>query len=282
MRFDIVVGNPPYNNGMDLDFIDLGCKISNKYCCMIVPAKWQTKSDDACGCASKNLDYAEFRKRWVHYISDVTFYPYSKDVFNIRTPDGVSYFLIGKEKQDTATVTNICNINRHFNSSERRSILNRESLLNCGNSLVKYLGNYKVFQISDYDLNKRYKVFVTCMTADMRTCGICDPIGPTRIIDSIHEVDEVYMSDCIFSSDNKQECEYFISWFKTRFTRFFLVMNISKLTRTATDDSFRFIPAPPGGKFDHVFTEQELYDYYKIPDKYIEIIESSVRDLINK
>lgn len=279
MRFDIVVGNPPYNNGMDLDFIDLGCKISNKYCCMIVPAKWQTTSDDYRGCASKNLDYAEFRKRWVPYMSHVTFYPYCNDVFNIQTPDGVSYFLIGKEKQDVATVTNICNINRHFNSSERRSILNRESLLNFGNSLVDYLGNYKVFQISDYDLNKRYQVWVTCMFGFIRTSGIWDPIGTTRIIDSKHEVSEVYMSDCIFSSDDKQECEYFISWFKTRFTRFFFVMNVSKLTRTATDDCFRFIPIPPNNKFDHKFTEQELYDYYKIPDKYIEIIESSVRYL---
>ena len=27
MRFDVVVGNPPYNKGMDLDFVDLGYKV---------------------------------------------------------------------------------------------------------------------------------------------------------------------------------------------------------------------------------------------------------------
>ena len=42
MHFDLVVGNPPYNKGMDLDFIDLGYELSEQYTVMIVPAKWQT------------------------------------------------------------------------------------------------------------------------------------------------------------------------------------------------------------------------------------------------
>lgn len=53
MKFDAVIGNPPYNKGMDLDFVDLGYKISNKYTVMITPAKWQTTADDYSGCASK-------------------------------------------------------------------------------------------------------------------------------------------------------------------------------------------------------------------------------------
>ena len=57
MKFDIVIGNPPYNKGMDLDFVDLGYKISNKYTVMITPAKWQTTADDYSGCASKNINY---------------------------------------------------------------------------------------------------------------------------------------------------------------------------------------------------------------------------------
>ena len=45
MKFDVVIGNPPYNKGMDLDFVDLGYKISNKYTVMITPAKWQTTAE---------------------------------------------------------------------------------------------------------------------------------------------------------------------------------------------------------------------------------------------
>ena len=45
MRFDVVIGNPPYNNDMYLDFVTLGCQLSTKYTVMIIPAKWQAKTD---------------------------------------------------------------------------------------------------------------------------------------------------------------------------------------------------------------------------------------------
>ena len=38
MRFDVVVGNPPYNSGMDLDFVNKGFDLCTKYCVMITPA----------------------------------------------------------------------------------------------------------------------------------------------------------------------------------------------------------------------------------------------------
>lgn len=46
MNFDVVIGNPPYNRGMDLDFVHKGFLISTQYTCMITPAKWQTAEAD--------------------------------------------------------------------------------------------------------------------------------------------------------------------------------------------------------------------------------------------
>lgn len=43
MTFDVVIGNPPYNNDLYLDFVQLGYKLSSNYVCMITPAKWQAK-----------------------------------------------------------------------------------------------------------------------------------------------------------------------------------------------------------------------------------------------
>ena len=83
MKFDVVIGNPPYNKGMDLDFVDLGYKISNKYTVMITPAKWQTTADDYSGCASKNINYKQFREMYVPHMSYVCFYPQSMEVFDI-------------------------------------------------------------------------------------------------------------------------------------------------------------------------------------------------------
>ena len=43
MKFDVVIGNPPYNSDLYLDFMQLGYQLSSNYVCMITPAKWQAK-----------------------------------------------------------------------------------------------------------------------------------------------------------------------------------------------------------------------------------------------
>lgn len=69
-KFDVVIGNPPYNKGMDLDFVDLGYKISNKYTVMITPAKWQTAEANQ-KVSSKNINYGQFRQMYVPHMSYV-------------------------------------------------------------------------------------------------------------------------------------------------------------------------------------------------------------------
>lgn len=47
MEFDVVVGNPPYNNDIYIDFVQLGHTLSKDYTIMITPAKWQAKGGGA-------------------------------------------------------------------------------------------------------------------------------------------------------------------------------------------------------------------------------------------
>lgn len=46
MNFDVVIGNPPYNNDLYLGFVTLGNQLSHEYTCMITPAKWQAKGGE--------------------------------------------------------------------------------------------------------------------------------------------------------------------------------------------------------------------------------------------
>lgn len=64
MKFDVVIGNPPYNNDIYLDFVTLGHQLSAQYTIMITPAKWQAKG------GKKNED---FRKNIVPYMSHICF-----------------------------------------------------------------------------------------------------------------------------------------------------------------------------------------------------------------
>ena len=105
MKFDVVIGNPPYNKGMDLDFVNLGYDLLTKCCCMITPAKWQTA--DANQRVSSKMTYGEFRKKLVTHMSHVVFCPDCSDIFNIGQMDGITYFLIDKETHDECSVKNI-------------------------------------------------------------------------------------------------------------------------------------------------------------------------------
>lgn len=70
----------------------------------------------------------------------------------------------------------------------------------------------------------------------------------------------------------------FVSWIYSKFTRFFLVPNISKLNNIQTNHCFRFVPAPPTGKFDHIYTDEELYEAFDLPQKYRDVIESVIKE----
>ena len=61
MKFDVVIGNPPYNRGMDLDFVKLGFDLSTQYTVMITPAKWQTA--EANQKTASKMSYGDFRKQ---------------------------------------------------------------------------------------------------------------------------------------------------------------------------------------------------------------------------
>ena len=54
--------------------------------------------------------------------------------------------------------------------------------------------------------------------------------------------------------------------------------NISKLTGILTNHCWRFVPAPPSEKFDHIYTDQELYDAFNLPQKYRDVIEAVIKE----
>ena len=290
MKFDVVIGNPPYNKGMDLDFVDIGFELSKQYTVMITPAKWQT-ADANQGVASKNMTYGKFREKLVPHMSKVVFYPDCGNIFRISQVDGISYFLMDKKMHETVDIENRCKNQKYYNSKDNRSIIHRESLCNIGNEIVTSLGSYSKYKIDSIPKDKRYQVWTNNQLTIggqggqenylLSITGSHNAISISRILDSHDAVDmgmRTGASTCSFSSDDKQECECFVSWLNTKFTRFFVAINISKLTGIICDDCFRFVPAPPSGKFDHIYTDDELYKDFNLPQKYIDVIEAVVKE----
>lgn len=126
MKFNVVIGNPPYNKGMDLDFVDKAYQLSDNLVAMITPAKWQTTADDYSGCASKNIDYKQFREKYVPHMKEICFYPECKDIFKIGQIDGITWYIMDKDTHEKTKVTNKCKLQPHFNSVTERSLRERE------------------------------------------------------------------------------------------------------------------------------------------------------------
>ena len=292
MKFDVVIGNPPYNKGMDLDFVNLGFDLCTKYCVMITPAKWQTAADDQ-RVASKTIDYKGFRKKIVPHMSKVVFYPDCNDIFDIKIKDGISYFILDKQnKVDKCTVLNKCVRQKYFDNSTVRDITNRQALLNVGNDIVEYIDNRKKeFNFPKFKQSCRYRLYCgNLITSSGGNEHFLTTDGKTLVSSACSVIDtslkwsepSLVSNKLILCSDNRLECESLKSWLDTKFVRFFVLLNISKFSNIMSDDYFRFVPAPPptasGNPWDHIYTDEELYKAFNLPQKYIDVIEAVIKE----
>ena len=107
MRPNLIIGNPPYDKDIYLDFVTQAHNLSTDSTVMITPAKWQAKA------GKKN---EEFRDNIVPYMRDIVYYKDVGDVFGIKEPGGVCYYVIDKYKHSCKSVKTVCSKNENFAS----------------------------------------------------------------------------------------------------------------------------------------------------------------------
>lgn len=288
-RPDIVAGNPPYNNGMDIDFVFDSFKVAKIAVSMVVPAKWQTSEADQR--INSKHSYGDFRREIVPHMDKVVFYPEGAELFEIRNTDGITIYTIDKQKTfDVATIINHCRHQKYFESVDRRSINNRETLHNIGVSIIEKVSKHEKFMFDTTD-SHRYAVWTGNQinggngwgysnredpTATFNADGKFKCTGSSVIVDNYkHEVDSRGASSITFTSDSDEECKNFISWIDTKLVRFLVAMNISKLGPIFTNDYFRFVPKP-FKDFSEPYTDLDMYVYYGLTIAEVEVIDNLI------
>lgn len=304
MKFDVVVGNPPYNNDLYVNFVDVGNKLAKVCSLWITPAKF---------IARKQLI------ELYHYFSDFIFYARAQDIFNISNLDGIAIYLVTKKHQDVCRLVNKSENISAFNNIAEVDLSKIKSINIFTDSLVNKLGDYKSIlnrlnlssspygidtnvrgskyydeshpyhllaglkltggaddrgYISEdlisrgHDMLCKYKVCINKMLGSCSYDINGKNLGLNRLF--LYKPDEVtplgYAN--LMTFDSLDEAESFCSYLNSKLIRFLFCTALC--SQSMTELSWRFIPDP--GSFDSIFEDKPLDGY--TPDENGEYIDS--------
>lgn len=292
MKFDVVCGNPPYNNDIYLDFVMLGHKLAKSYDLWITPSRYMLYDS-----VKNDL----FRQSVVPYMHEIVHYQNEADIFQIVMPCGISYYICGKELHSDKYVTSKSTHIEGFNS-ERVLYSNfkcNDSLLYIGHCIIERLGSFQRFSCNRLD--GKFNAFATKAIRGFYLGGSDKHIySATPVTRPIHIYPDEQVAPnarILYSSDSRSEVESFISYIETKLIRFLILLSATGYSY-GVEFKYYFVPDP--GSFDKVYEDKPLEGYtpdesgiytdyngvvhcslyvkYKLTDEEIEIIESVIKD----
>lgn len=322
MHFDVIIGNPPYqmeDGGNSASakpiydrFVMQSRKLTPRYLCMIIPARWYT--------GGKGLD--DFRDEMLadDRICELHDVVNSKDCFGgLSVSGGICYFLWdrdyhGKCKYSTTNTGNTSTAYRELNEfpifvryNEALDIIHkvrakREDTLvtimssrnpfgiptNARGIAKKFDGAYKLISsegegyvrkseiVSGQDVAKKYKVMITRIMREH--AGEPDKNGQFSVLATVRVLTPMVVctDTYIIGGDFKQrQCaENLAEYLRTKFVRFLLLQAAASINLSKS--TYQFVPMQD---FSKSWTDEELYKKYKLTKDEIAFIESMIRPM---
>lgn len=318
MKFDVIIGNPPYqlsdgggtgSSAMPLyhKFVEQAKKLSPRYLCMIIPARWYA--------GGKGLD--DFRStmlndKRIRHLSD---YFNAEDCFpGVDISGGVCYFLWDRDYQGECKVVNYrngkstiltrpllekgqdsfvrfneaisilrkiqCEVFSSFESivSSRKpfgDIQNLKSKTLSSDVLVYAYPNNGYISSNSISTNKEwiknYKVYIAKAYGERGSFPYL-VIGKPFLGEPNTCCTETYLH--IGPCKNVVEANSIISYMKTKFFRFLVLFK--KNTQNAAKGVYSFVPLQ---NFSHPWTDEMLYEKYGLDEQEIAFIKSMIRPM---
>lgn len=279
MKFDVVIGNPPYNDddtkvatAIYSRFVEDGMEMADKCSAFITPARWYA--------SGRGLDH--FRKLMLtqHKIKKLVDYEDEKQIFPNQTiAGGVCYFLADKEDNKLCEITSVKRDKSSTTTSrelDKLTIFVRDTkaleiidkimdekfyALSVGvqsvdyfnvkdnpyvcddkkdDSMVPIVDAYGFLYANREDLNDEHNLIDKYNVIVTHAIGSKDYVLPkTMRILPIGQACSVTYL-CIGATNNKDNAENLLKYIKTRFVRFLIKQAISGIN--ISSKSFMFVP----------------------------------------
>lgn len=288
VRFDIIIGNPPYNESFDesgakplyhkfIEYYIEKCQLLS----YIVPSRWFV--------GGKGLD--KFRKMMLSR-TDIVYIQHIEDATTIfgktvRISGGVNYFLIDRDYNGLCKYNNSSiNLSKYDILVDNKYCSLIEKLDNSEKLTKIYLGRYFGIESNDSRLKEKKKGYIKCYVSQFkgfekyvdkneikREYNFYKVITARASQNSfgnkfIGTPDEVHTGSYIsFKAETKEEAESLLSYLKCKLPN--LMLSLRKIAQDISESSCKWIPLPP---LDRIWTNEEVYKYYNLSTDDIKLI----------
>jgi hypothetical protein len=301
-RFDIIIGNPPYNEEFNnnsatplynkfIDYFVDKCNILS----FIIPSRWFA--------GGKGLD--KFRKRMLNR-KDINFIKHINNASSIfgnfvDIKGGVNYFLIDKEYKG------LCSYNNTLIDLTKYDILVESKYYDIIDKLIGYKSITDIYIGSSFSkLNTNDKKLIDKNTIDKTklndyiTCYVSHQNGNTKFINkkdiqikfdfykvltprAAHEGNSGFgkifigmkkelfnQSFIAFKTNTLEEAQSLLSYLNCKLPHFMLM--IRKISQDISSGTCKWIPLPP---LDRIWNNDDIYQYFKLNADEIKLIKET-------
>ena len=282
MKFDVVIGNPPYNDNVYLDFIEKGHGLLKEdgNLIMITPAKFIYRLSEQ--------DKA-FKAGMLKHFSDMVYFLDAGDVFDIRLQGGVAYFVMNKRNNKQMRVMNCCEKQPLLDSNgewqlrdvEEHMVIHNDTALSVCNKLGVFDKDFSACKCAYVPVDGNWNLFIASVngisSSGKTSSNILSNSGNMTVLGPITVTNDGNFGSpdirCFFSARTKEEADSYASYLNTKLVRFMLLLRMCSY-HNDNPSTWKFVPEQE--VYDHIYSDAELYAKYKLSDAEIALVEASV------